>query len=328
MLRNLDYMRTKWFWIGLSLVITVIGLISIAVRGFNLGLDFSPGTRIDIVFQQPVSTVQLRTTLTDLGYGDAKVQVEGTDQKEAVIITRVLTTDQRRALQAALASKLGQFELKDMDSVAPEFSRQLVSSTAMAVIIASVGMLLYITIRFEIRFAAAGIIALLHDALILTGIFSIIGKTVDIPFIAAILTMLGYSIMDTIVVYDRIRENMQKRQKNETLEQLVNRSIGEVIGRSIKTSVTTLLAIGAVYFFGGPTTKDFSLALIIGIISGTYSSIFIASPIWLMWRNADENRRLRAKAARKGGKGAPAKDASPKTRATAVAKAKPAKAAR
>jgi preprotein translocase subunit SecF len=277
------------------LVITIAGLVSMAFRGLNYGLDFSSGTRLDLAFQQTVSTGQVRQALSDLGYGYAKVQVTGADSKEVIIVTKSLSTEDRRTLQSNLGTKVGQFEVRGMDDVGPEFSRELVNMTVWAVIIASLGMLIYITIRFEYRFATAGIIALLHDALILLGIFSLIGKEINIPFVAALLTMLGYSINDTIVVYDRIRENLRLRKKGEDLEALVNRSIGGVVWRSVGTSVTTLLAIAAVYVFGGSTTKDFALALLIGITSGTYSSIFIASPIWLMWRNADERKKLQAR---------------------------------
>ncbi len=299
MLRNLSYMKARWFWIGISLIITIAGLISMGVRGLNYGLDFQSGTRIDIVFDHQIEASDIRTALADLGRGDAKVQVVGSDKKEVIIVTKSLSTEDRRAMQAGLGAKLGKFDVMGMDDVGPEFSKELVNATLMAVLLASVGMLIYMTIRFEYRFATAGIIALLHDALILTGIFSLIGKEINIPFVAALLTMLGYSINDTIVVYDRIRENLKNRKKNETLEGLVDLSIGEVIWRSIGTSLTALLAIAAVYVFGGSTTKDFSLALLVGITSGTYSSIFIASPIWLMWRKADERRRLQAKAAAK-----------------------------
>ncbi len=306
MLRNLSYVKTRWFWIGLSLVITVAGLIAIAVHGgLDYGLDFQSGTRIDIAFDHQMNTGDVRAALEGLGHGDAKVQVVGTDMSEVIIVTKSLTTEQRRAMQAGLETKLGKFDVMSMEDVGPEFSRELVTATGLAVLFASIGMLLYITIRFEYRFAVAGIVALLHDALILVGIFALLGKEINIPFVAALLTMLGYSINDTIVVYDRIRENLHNRKKNESLAGLVNRSIGETIHRSINTSLTTLLAIAAIYFFGGPTTKDFSLALLIGITSGTYSSIFIASPIWLMWREADERHRLEAKAkasAAKGGK--------------------------
>ncbi|MHB8945974.1 MAG: protein translocase subunit SecF [Bacillota bacterium] len=326
-LRKLSFMEAKWVFIGLSLVITLAGLISMGVRGLNYGLDFQSGTRIDITFDHQMNTSDVRGALTGLGHGDAKVQVVGTDKHEVVIVTRSLSTEDRRAMQSGLEAKLGKFDVLSMDDVGPEFSKELVNATVMAVILASVGMLIYITIRFEYRFATAGIIALLHDALILTGVFSLIGKEINIPFVAALLTMLGYSINDTIVVYDRIRENLRNRKKNEDLEGIVDRSIGEVIWRSVGTSITTLLAIGAVYVFGGPTTKDFALALLIGITSGTYSSIFIASPIWVLWRNADERKKLQAKAAAKS-KDTAATTGKPSAGASKKASAKAAKSAK
>ncbi len=328
-LRKLSYMKAKWVFIGISLVITLAGLISMGVRGLNYGLDFQSGTRIDISFGHQMNTADIRNALVGIGHGDAKVQVVGTDKHEVIIVTRSLSTEDRRTMQAGLEAKLGKFDVLAMDDVGPEFSKELVNTTLLAVAVASIGMLIYMTIRFEYRFATAGIIALLHDALILTGVFSLIGKEINIPFVAALLTMLGYSINDTIVVYDRIRENLKKCKKGEGLEELVDRSIGEVIWRSIGTSLTTLLAIAAVYVFGGPTTKDFALALLIGITSGTYSSIFIASPIWVLWRNADERKKLQAKTAAKGKAATPTATAGkPSAGGGKKASAKSAKAAK
>ena len=156
-------------------------------------------------------------------------------------------------------------------------------------------MIAYISYRFEYRFGVAGIISLIHDVFVVLGIFSLLQKEIDASFVAALLTIVGYSINDTIVIFDRIRENMKKMKKGETLSEMVDHSIWQTMTRSIYTVLTVLFATGALYFLGGETTKDFSLALLIGFVSGMYSSIFNASPIWYMWKEHDERKRLEHK---------------------------------
>jgi preprotein translocase subunit SecF len=153
-------------------------------------------------------------------------------------------------------------------------------------------MIAYISYRFEYRFGVAGILSLIHDVFVVLGIFSLLHKEIDASFVAALLTIVGYSINDTIVIFDRIRENMKKMKKGETLEEMVDHSIWQTMTRSIYTVLTVLFATGALFFLGGETTKDFSLALLIGFVSGMYSSIFNASPIWYMWKEHDERKRL------------------------------------
>ena len=173
-----------------------------------------------------------------------------------------------------------------MEEVDPIVGQELKEKALLATIIASLGMIIYITLRFEFKFAITAILAVLHDALIVLGFFALFKIPINAPFIAAILTILGYSINDTIVIYDRIRENIRLLHK-ETLDKIINISLKQTLTRSINTSLTTLLAIIMLYFFGGETIKDFTLALIIGIIAGTYSSIFIASPLWYTWKKTE-----------------------------------------
>jgi preprotein translocase subunit SecF len=183
--------------------------------------------------------------------------------------------------------------------VGPVIGRELTSNAFWAVVVASILMLIYITVRFEFKFGVAAIIALLHDVFMIMGIFALTGKQVDSPFVAAILTIIGYSINDTIVIFDRIRENLKFHKRGESYADLVDMSINQTLARSINTVGTTLVSIIALYFFGGGSIKTFTFALLFGIISGCYSSIFIASPIWVAWKEWEERR----KAARMAGSG-------------------------
>jgi len=186
--------------------------------------------------------------------------------------------------------------VRRVEEVSGVIGKELTQKAILALVVANAAQVIYITLRFEFKFAVAAVVALIHDVLITVGMFSILGIEVNSPFVAAILTIIGYSINYTIVVYDCIRENLKARKK-EDLKTLVNRSIAEARMRSIKTSLTTLRAVVAILVFGGQTIREFSLALAIGITTGTYSSIFIASPLWVLWKNKEEAARARPKAA-------------------------------
>jgi len=294
-----DFMGTKKIWLAFSLVVTLVGIGSLAYKGLNLGIDFTGGSTLDLRFNREVTTTEVREALEPLGLGDSQVQLTREEQRQGVFIrTRPLTEQQGEEVIKALRSKLGDFELVQFEEVEGVISQELIRNAFWALAIASVGMVAYITLRFEFKFAITGVAAILHDVLITVGLYSLLGREVASPFVAVVLTIVGYSINDTIVVYDRIRENLKQRRK-ETLEQLVNRSVNETFARSVNTVITTLLAVTAVFIFGGPTTKNFALALIIGITSGAYSSIFIASALWLIWKQWEEKRRrFPARAAR------------------------------
>ncbi|MFW5897068.1 MAG: protein translocase subunit SecF, partial [Bacillota bacterium] len=185
---------------------------------------------------------------------------------------------------------LGDYEISSMDMVSPVIGRELTRSGLTALAVALVGMVIYITVRFQFRFAATAVITLLHDSLITLGLFSLLRVEVDQAFIAAILTIVGYSVNDTIVIFDRIRENLKYRTRGEMLSTLVDKSIHQSLSRSLITSITTFAAIAGIYLFGGASIKNFTFALMLGIVVGTYSSIFVASPIWLTWSEKRPSR--------------------------------------
>ncbi|HHV57584.1 MAG TPA: protein translocase subunit SecF [Firmicutes bacterium] len=281
---RIDFMGRSKLWIALSALVILIGLAALFLRGLNLGIDFEGGTLLQLRFEKTPTTNEIRTALADYGLQKSGVQLSGGNT--ALIRTRDLSDQERQNVLTGLKTKLGNYEILRVEKVGAVVSQELRNNAFLALTIASLLMLVYITLRFEFKFAVAGILALIHDVLITVGLFALFQVEIDSTFVAAILTIVGYSINDTIVVFDRIRENLKKRRK-EPLAELVNTSIRETLTRSINTSLTTLFTVLALLFFGGETTKVFALAIFIGLTSGTYSSIFIASPIWYLWRRGE-----------------------------------------
>ena len=290
--------RRNW-WFLISALIIIPGLISMMTQGFNLGIDFTGGTLIDVRFARPVTVAEVRDTLQTVKLENSTIQLVSSTQESAapnvLIRTHVLSEEERRAALSAIQNKLGSFEVLRTEKVGAIVGEELTRQAFYAVIAASIMMILYITYRFEYRFAVSGILALLHDVLVVLGIFSILQKEIDAAFIAAILTIIGYSINDTIVIFDRIRENMKTHRKDEPFADMVDRSIWQTMTRSLYTVLTVEFVTFALYLFGGETTKNFSLALLIGVSIGAYSSIFTASPIWVTWKEYSEKQRLQAK---------------------------------
>ena len=190
----------------------------------------------------------------------------------------------------SLSKHFGEVQARRTEMVGPVVGQELVKQALMALLLAAIGMLIYLSFRFEYRFATVAVLAVLHDALIVLGIFALLAKEINSPFIASILTVVGYSVNNTIVIFDKIRENMSFR-KRESWAELANKSINETLTRSINTSLTTLLAVLALFFFGGATIQDFVLALLLGIVVGTYSSVFVAGPLWVVWKDWDDRRK-------------------------------------
>lgn len=292
---KLDIIGKKYWWFLLSALILIPGLISIITQGFNLGIDFTGGTLLDVKFARPVTVAEVREVLKDYQLENSTIQL-ATEEQEAspdvFMRTKELNEDERRNVMADMQKKLGDFEVLRAERVGAVIGSELTLRAVEAVAIAAFFMVIYLTYRFEFKFAISGIIAILHDVIVVLGIFSLLHKEIDSTFVAAVLTIVGYSITDTVVIFDRIRENLKTHRKTESFQELVNRSIGQTLTRSIYTVMTVLFATASLYFFGGETTKTFSLALLIGFISGAYSSIFNASPIWVTWKEYEERRRI------------------------------------
>lgn len=277
-------------WFGISLALILIGLVSLGTRGLNFGIDFVGGIRFEMELEEATSEMPVREVLAAHGMGDAEIQLIGADRRTVSIRSRALPgADERQALYQDLEAALGSFSLTSLDEVMPVIGTELQRQGLMAIGLASILMVAYISYRFEFKFGVVAIATALHDVLLALGLFSLLWLEIDTAFIAAILTIVGYSINDTIVIFDRIRENLKYRKK-ESLSEVVDTGINQTLSRSINTSATTLLAVSALLVFGSATIRDFSLALIIGILAGTYSSIFVASPLWVTWQEWSHNR--------------------------------------
>lgn len=262
----------------LSLLIMLPGLVSLFTQGLNLGIDFTGGSLLHVRFEKQVKMEQVRSVLDqyDIGKG---LPVQQAGNNEYIIRTHVLSEEEGDKLVQGFSDNLGQMEVLRNDEVGAVIGKELTNKAFMAIGIACILMLIYITIRFEFKFGVGAIVALLHNVVIVVGLFSLFQWEIDSTFVAAILTILGYSINDTIVVFDRIRENLKLKRK-EAYDIIVDKSVLQTLNRSINTVLTVVFCLGALLVLGGATIKMFVIAMLIGIIIGCYSSIFIASPIW------------------------------------------------
>lgn len=273
----MHFIKTKKIWYTISILVLLVGFYSIFTKGFNVGADFLGGSSMILRFQnKSVNINQVRAVAQDNNFVITKVA------EDVFIKSKVMDEKQKSDFLAKLEKGLGRVEVLEFDTVGPSVGKQLQQQSIWIIGLAIVLILIYITIRFEFSYALAGIVAELHDALFMLGFCSMMGLEINITTVVAILTILGYSINDTIVVFDRIREEIaNNKDHKKDLADIANESIHITLTRSINTSVTTLLAVMALYFFGGVTIRDFALLLLAGIVDGVYSSIFIASPLMI-----------------------------------------------
>ena len=282
--KNISFLKFyKQFYL-LSFLLIVVSFVSFFSKGLNLGIDFKGGTVIEMQFDKKYSATNIREALIQQELGDVKVKEFGNNQTFLAIFEKKsgksdFIPNVKTQLEKSLTETIN---FRRVEMVGPKISKELTKSGIYAVLIALILMLFYIWLRFEWQFSLGSILALLHDVMLTLGAFSIIGFEFNLSIIAAILTIVGYSMNDTVVIYDRIRENLKKDDKSDLLD-LINISVNETLPRTLKTSITTLLALIAIYFFGGEILRGFSFALIWGVIVGTYSSIFIAAPLILIF---------------------------------------------
>lgn len=284
-------------WLSIALV--VFSLLSIGFKGFNLGIDFTGGILLERQFGREATAAEVRDVLqgeqlADLDLGGAVIQPLDAPG-EMLIRVRAFDPSEIARVDEQLGLAFDGVTERRTDLVTPVIGGELVRNALIALTIAALGVLGYVWFRFELKFAVAAIATSLHDVIIVLGIFSYFWREINTPFIAAVLTVLGYSINDTIVIFDRIREHLRNKKAKPSAE-LVNLSLNETLSRTINTSVTTLFVVVAMFLFGGETIRDFVMLLMIGIVAGTYSSIFIASPLWLRWRLREETQGRGAKA--------------------------------
>lgn len=269
---KIDFMgQRKWAAI-FSIILFIFSVASLSIRGLNLGLDFTGGTQIEVTYQSPVTVNTIRDSLAKSGFTQAIVQPYTVRDISIRVGPQKISQDQ---LKTKLAAALPGAKIVSLSYIGPQVSKTLMTNGILAIIVSLIGTMIYIALRFEYRFAVSSTIALIHDPVLILGIFAFFQLEFDLVVLAALLTVIGYSLNDTIVVYDRIRENFRKMRKGTPVE-VVNVSINQTLSRTIMTSGLTLLVVVVLYFFGGPVLHNFSLALIIGIIIGTYSSIYVA----------------------------------------------------
>jgi len=304
-MKNFRLIEKTKIWFSISAVLILVSLVAIFARGLNFGIDFVGGTIVTIDLHTTFDSDDARE-ITDQYDKSADITYSGDAQDNIIISTKEdLDTDQRAELFEAFQDKydLDDTDLVSVDTVSGTIGSETTRSAIIASLVAIALMMVYITFRFEYYFGIAAVVALLHDVVIVIGVYALFQIQVNSPFIAAVLTILGYSINDTIVVFDRIRENESKYMM-PTLEKLVDTSVLQTLKRSIYTVVTTLIAITALYIFGVSEIRSFTLPLIVGITSGCYSSIFIAGPLWVIFQkkfqNSDWNKGVRKKAKRSG----------------------------
>ncbi len=297
---NIDWLRLKWYFLGFSLIFSVAGVVSMSMRYAQtgspvpLGVDFRGGTQVQAQFQQTPDLNKIRAATEAAGIKDASVVTYDDPAKNEALIglpeqisETSLDTGQKRIVDALRANYAANpFTVRNVEVVGPTVGNQLKKQAALATVYSLAGMLVYLWFRFQFIYGVAAVIACFHDTLITVGFFSLLGKEISLTVIAAILTLIGYSMNDTIVVFDRIRENL-RMSRRESLPDVVNRSINQTLSRTVLTSGLTFLTVLSLYIFGGQVLNGFSFALVVGILIGTYSSIAVAAPMlvaWQQWR--------------------------------------------
>ncbi|NLD80770.1 MAG: protein translocase subunit SecF [Smithella sp.] len=283
---NFDFVGKRKIAIGISIVLIIISILSVVMhKGLNFGIDFAGGTIIQVKFTKTTGADVIRKTFQNIKIDDAIIQEIG--QNEVIVRTnQPMTKELQTKVEEAMNGQFGtgNFEIRRIEFVGPKVGKDLTNKAILAIVFAWIGMLIYIAWRFEFRYGLGAIIALIHDTIITIGVLSLLNKEFTLVIVAALLTIIGYSINDTIVVFDRIRENRKKDLK-KSLAEIINSSVNETLSRTILTALTVFFVLLALFFLGGPVIHDFAFALLIGIVVGTYSSIFIASPIVLSFEN-------------------------------------------
>jgi preprotein translocase subunit SecF len=273
------FMRTRRTWYVVSAIMIVVSLVSLATRGLNFGIDFTGGVVLELTFPQDADLEKIRGELEKAGYGGAAVQSFGTSQD---VLVRLLPEEKQdvnqlsREVLAAIQAGDPGVELRRTEVVGPQVGQELAEKGALAVLFTFLLIMAYVAARFQWKLGVGAIVAALHDPIVILGFFSLSGMTFDLPALAAILAVIGYSLNDTVVVFDRLRERFISVRKG-TPEQVIDMAVNETLSRTIMTSLTTMLTVLALLFFGGEILRGFSTALTIGIVVGTYSSIYIAS---------------------------------------------------
>jgi len=285
-MKNFSIVKNWKIFFAITIIGLMIGYGSMIFRGFNLGIDFTGGSIMDLKFEKAVQVAQVREVLGKHNLGGAIIQLESNDSSatssQGVLIrTPVIADNDRTAVMQDMEKSLGKFDIRRVENVGATIGGELIQQAAIAIFLSWVLMIIYITIRFQLNFALAAIIALIIDVSVTLSWFSLLQLEIDSTFVAALLTVVGYSVNGTIVIFDRIRENLKVHRRSETVTDMIDNSIKSTLTRTVYTTITTLFAIVAIFLFGGETIHNFSFAMLVGCCSGAYTSILLAGTIWL-----------------------------------------------
>ena len=300
---NYDFIGWRWVWLTISAVTTVAAIVLLFGLGqLNIGVDFAGGTQLTVRFNEQPDIDRLRSGLAEAGLEAAQIQRFGPESANEVIIKAPLIGESAVEDQGVVVNALegvypsGSFTMLGAESVGPQIGEELRTKGLLAVVFSIVGMLAYIWIRFELRFGVGAVIAIVHDVLVTLGLYALAGYEFNLTTIAAFLTVVGYSVNDSVVIFDRVRENL-RRSRRDDLKTLLNKSINQTLSRTVLTGGSVLLVLTSLYVFGGGVIKGFAFVLLIGVLVGTYSTIFVASPIVLLWEQwFGKERRQKAAA--------------------------------
>lgn len=285
---KISIVRNYKIFFSFTIIFLLIGFSSMFLRGFNLGIDFTGGSIMDLSFDKPVTVAKVREVLKERDLGNSIIQLENsesnTQSRDVLIRTGVIDDDQRRQVMEDLRGDLGNFNILRVENVGATVGGELIQQAVMAIVLSWFLMIAYITFRFEFRFALAAIIALIIDVSVTLSYFSLFQMEMDSSFVAALLTVVGYSINGTIVVFDRIRENLKVHRRSESLSDMIDHSIWQTMGRSLYTVGTSLFAVLAIFLWGGETIRNFAFAMLVGFGSGAYTSTLLAGTLWLFLR--------------------------------------------
>jgi len=294
---NINFVGRLKYAVAFSIVLTFICLVSIIWKGLNYGIDFAGGTLVQIKLFKPIPADDIRKVFNQIGIDDSVIQPFGADE---IVIRTAKSSAEIKGLSGKIEDALnaaygkGVFQVQRVEVVGPKVGTDLTQKALLAVLFSWIGMLIYVAFRFEFSYAVGGIVGVIHDVIVVVGIFSIFNIEFTLTVVAALLTVIGYSIHDTIVVFDRVRENVRKSTKKD-LPTVMNESINQTLSRTILTSFTVALVVAVLFILGGAVIHDFAFALLIGVIFGTYSSVCIASPVVLAWENIKPSKMKKKK---------------------------------
>jgi len=289
---HIDVIGKTKIWFAISGIIILIGVIAMLVDGFNWGIDFTGGTIMEFKIGKPFDTKDIIKILNEYKVKDYQIQKVGTKGDHVSIKTSPISHETQLSIIKDIEKKynLTEDDIIMSQQVGPSLGREIKLGMIGAVLLASIAMFVYLGFRFEFTMSVAAVIGLLHDVLILISVYTIFNITMNAPFIAAVLTVFGYSVNDTVVIFDRIRDNLKIMRRSDYAK-IANDSVNQTLTRSINTTLTTLIMLILMYFLGPKALKDFALPLLIGITSGTYSSIFISTPLWVLIKNREKRRK-------------------------------------